>query len=58
MCEEDESFVNDGLRQYASHVIQGLEARFPKESGSGVITVVFSVYCVMLGGTPSTQTGH
>ena len=48
MCEEDENFVHDGLRQYASHVIQGLEARFPKESGSGVITVVFSVYCVAL----------
>ena len=34
MCEQDENFVHDGLRQYASHVIQGLKARFPKESGS------------------------
>ena len=34
MCEEDENFVHDGLRQYASHVIEGLKARFPKESGS------------------------
>ena len=34
MCKEDENFVHDGLRQYASHVIAGLKARFPKESGS------------------------
>ena len=29
-----QSFVNDGLRQYASHVIQEFKVGIPKESGS------------------------
>ena len=42
MCEEDEYFVHDGLRQYALHVIEGLRARFPKESGS--VLTAFDIF--------------
>ena len=38
----DEKFVNDDLRPYPSHVIEGLKARFPKESGS--VLKVFEIF--------------
>jgi hypothetical protein len=42
MREDDEKFVNDDLRPYPSHVIEGLKARFPKESGS--VLKVFEIF--------------